>query len=340
MDGDNIPRIMSVQITSKEDISLLYNYCISRPEETIPIEVTQLYDAVEFIKSGFEPNTPIRKHILLQYLSGIDLNTIEFWYGFRIVQRLENLNTITSWKFNKLSYYIKHGIEKAESYGLILYAPNKLYKSLRPITDMSIFQGPGNRTISRNQIIDNTVTLDNEVWNVIPVTRYAAGMSKGLYNEESKQSFCGTFYYNEPESNTLLAYRTSRTFFNKTAAVMILDPNAGITMSSNLKKHMEGVLPSDLRMTPQEFYYSTNSKKSFTDDYVDALPEIKHYIGEDLGLYAQEDYLDQRLCLLGKKYGIDIIILTHMVGSHQVVTEVLDTRPREDSFKSLIYIRD
>ncbi len=58
---------------------------------------------------------------------------------------------------------------------------------------------------------------------------------------------------------------------------------------------------------------------------------------KSLGLYAAEDDLDQHLCNLGKLCNIDVIILTDMVGSHQIVTEVLDTRPRNVSFGSLKY---
>jgi hypothetical protein len=42
------------------------------------------------------------------------------------------------------------------------------------------------------------------------------------------------------------------------------------------------------------------------------------------------------LCKAAASLGYDIIILTHMIGSHQVVTEVLDTR--EDSSKYLWYL--
>src|SRR5438132_6936899 len=77
-----------------------------------------------------------------------------------------------------------------------------------------------------------------------------------------------------------------------------------------------------------------------TKEFADSLPQVPHYAGTYIGLYALEDKLDQPLCLLGREYNLDVIILRNMVGSHQVVTEVLDTRTREESFKSLIYIVD
>lgn len=88
-----------------------------------------------------------------------------------------------------------------------------------------------------------------------------------------------------------------------------------------LEDHISGRLPSDLMMTGAEY----NSVYT-SDDY-------KLYVGKKLGLYAVEDYLDQILCKIAKLHGYDVIILTHMVGSHQVVTEVLDTR--NDSFSHL-----
>ena len=66
----------------------------------------------------------------------------------------------------------------------------------------------------------------------------------------------------------------------------------------------------------------------------------RHYAGQYLHLYAAEDELDQPLCILGRKHNIDIIILENMVGSHLIITEILDTRDRMDSFSSLLYIVD
>lgn len=61
------------------------------------------------------------------------------------------------------------------------------------------------------------------------------------------------------------------------------------------------------------------------------------YTGNRLGMYAAEDELDQPLCQAAQYLGYDIIILTNMIGSHQVVTEVLDTR--DDSYSHLWFKR-
>jgi hypothetical protein len=56
-----------------------------------------------------------------------------------------------------------------------------------------------------------------------------------------------------------------------------------------------------------------------------------------LGMYAVEDPLDQVVCKFAKYLGFDTVILTNMIGSHQIVSEVLDTRLRAQSFNSLIF---
>lgn len=53
--------------------------------------------------------------------------------------------------------------------------------------------------------------------------------------------------------------------------------------------------------------------------------------------YAVGDGLDQILGAAGSVLGYDIIIFQKMVGCFQIITEVLDTRSREESFNSLIY---
>lgn len=97
-------------------------------------------------------------------------------------------------------------------------------------------------------------------------------------------------------------------------------------------------LPEDLMLTPIEIYtlYPENFY-GFTYEQVLDLPQNKRYVGIFLGYYAIEDPLDQILCILAQRFSIDIIILERMIGSHQIVTEILDTRPREKSFSHLTY---
>lgn len=55
--------------------------------------------------------------------------------------------------------------------------------------------------------------------------------------------------------------------------------------------------------------------------------------------YADEDRFDQVICLLAKTAGIDCLILTHMAGKTRIVSEVLDTRSRTDSFDNVYRLK-
>lgn len=323
-------------ILSKHDILELYNECISSLQEEIQLKIENVYDPEAFILAGFLPE--LRNYnLLLDYLSGMSLNELIYWHNRYDAFMITNLRKHSSWWFRKISYYKRKGIEEAESLGLLLYAPELLYRSNRPITDMSIYRGPGNRTLYRNEVVNEAILLDGNKWKVIPVTRYSSGMSRGLYHPNGG-SYCGTFYYHEPQSGTLLAYKTSLVAFNKLDALSKLDPSRNIIdfkkTNPLLMEHYEGKLPKDLRLTPME--YSRIKHKN----YGGTISQNRYYVGKLLELYAAEDEFDQEICLLAKDQDIDLIILTHMVGSHQIVTEVLDVRDRNDSFNSLIYLLD
>lgn len=250
--------------------------------------------------------------------------------------------TEARWIYRTLKSHKEIAIETTSSLPLLLYAPDYVYpESNRPITDMSLYRTRNSITARRSEIIDNTVVLNNEVWNVIPVTRYSGGMSKGLYyGNYDERYYCGTFYYYEPASTTLLAYKTSFQEFNKFTALSKLTPNKKYPTKRKLynniifDKFMNGDIPSDLILTPEQYYEATDSTVPFSTIDIEPL-----YAGKILGLYALEDDLDQPLCIAAKP-NYDIVILESMVGSHQVVTEILDTRSRSVSFNHLIYIID
>ena len=193
------------------------------------------------------------------------------------------------------------------------------------------------------------MVLDGESWNVIPVTRYAKGMSRGLYFEEASDvdiEYCGTFYYHEPESTTLLAYKTSESFFNKYTCAKELDPSDLATdiledvENNTLLMYIKGKLPKNLMLTPLEAYDLKFIPEKWTREEVTSLPQNKRYVGKTIGLYALEDLLDQIICELAQEANLDIVVLRNMSGIYQVVTEILDVRKREDSFKSLLYLEE
>jgi hypothetical protein len=97
-------------------------------------------------------------------------------------------------------------------------------------------------------------------------------------------------------------------------------------------------IPDDLILNAvdtQKILYPNNVQKILEAKLVPK--DEKKYVGSELDLYALEDDLDQPLCIAARMKGIDIVVLTNMVGSHQIVVEVMDSRSRKESFDSLIW---
>lgn len=121
-------------------------------------------------------------------------------------------------------------MKKGGDLGLFLTAPRLLYASNRPKTDMSLFRTVFNRTVRREDIEVGAAgwsfaVIEGEIQYLIPVTRYATGMPKGLYYAEDPvegEEYCGTFFYYEPESTTFLSYSTRADFFNKSQCSAVL----------------------------------------------------------------------------------------------------------------------
>lgn len=109
-----------------------------------------------------------------------------------------DLKLVKKWTYKNIEGYRQQALAKGGSLGLFLCAPQLLYQSNRPRTHMSMFRGALSRTIKRTDIKmtekgEQFVHLDDVIWYVLPVTRYAAGMSKGTYfTEEDKTEFCDT----------------------------------------------------------------------------------------------------------------------------------------------------
>lgn len=231
------------------------------------------------------------------------------------------------WIYTPVGILRDEGVLNCKGFQLGLQAPDLVYPSGRPITDMALFRNTNSNRVPISDIKDGKWME----WSVIPVTRYANGMSGALFYK-TQGDYCGTFYYNEPNSTTFLAYKRAFRSFNKSTAMAALSKkcphtlrqefvtNAAIPIDSNdreLLAHANGELPRDLILE---------------------MNGIKFYGGAiEYGLYAAEDKFDQPLCKLAAKLGYDIVILEAMVGSFQIVTEVLDVRSRKDSFLSLVF---
>lgn len=288
-----------------------------------------LPDVRPLLRKGFWP-TQIQDYdyytyLYLQYGDHPDLpDTVR--------EHIRKLRRASCWQFTPVGILREEALEDAGGFQLGIIAPDLVYPSGRPRTDMALFRNANSNRLPLDKIANNECTIEGVEWKVIPVTRYATGMTRSLFygDTPSDKSYCGTFYYGEKSSSTYLAYKKALVAFNKTDAMSKLLGSREAFFASNLYKlmnpdavayllqHIDGEIPRDLRI------------KSNT---------IEYYGGDDLerNLYAAEDNLDQPLCSMAAKRGYDIVILENMVGSFQVVTEVLDVRSRHDSFLSLIY---
>ena len=326
---------------------------LERSVNLIRVYVKDIPYVEEFVRYGFMPQVlQSRYHedsfeidALVQYfIEGLSEKEIQFWSEVQIEIKyvLKSLKS-GHYIYGNIRGWKDFAAKTSISFPLLLYAPNQVYKSNRPKTDMLIFQTPTSLLYTRVERLDEyrfEITLNDGSSAIgIPVTRYAAGMSKGLYyNDDSKnqlQSYCGTFYYYEPESTTFLIYETSRMYFNKHEAIRNLAP---ILLNKKVEAveyyHDHSKFPDDMNMTPREY----GNLSGWTEDefeQIEDLPERKHYVGENLGLYGLEDSYDQLLCEVSRNF--DILILTNMIGKYQIVTEVLDNRERTISFSNLAF---
>lgn len=361
----NVPRI---SINNEQDLIKLTDLFVAKGVDAYLYPVSFVYDPIMMMRCGFFPTSENMNNnnsdtYFIDFISGLDFDSINFWssnstqfeYDCDVSDVLKSLNTEPRWKYSTLQTYKLHAISTADSMPLLLQAHDYLFtRSKRPITDMSLFRSGVSLKINKELMreskdIITTININDSIVNTIPVTRYATGMSKGLYhNKEQPSHICGTFFYHEPESTTLLSFNTYKIYKNKYEAIQDLNPLSAVRFSkargitskkSVAHDYFNNRLPEDLMMTPNEAFNAYRQDSDiWTEEMVNALPQVKHIAGTYLGLYAFEDRLDQPLCLAGKNHNIDVIILTHMVGRFQVVTEVLDTRSRKVSFASLVYV--
>ncbi|CAH6420739.1 Hypothetical protein POVR2_LOCUS241 [uncultured virus] len=331
---------MQLVIRNEDELVQLVSQLAAGATDT-QVFIDHVWDPARAIRMGLWPNPfgPSQDWIA-DWLEGRSFVSIEFWHDDnRPEDMVSDMKKPRTWTWKTLETWKKEAIDTVVSLPLMLYAPELVYKqSKRPKTDMSLFRSPLSRTIKMSEIRNGTVVIEGRVWNVVPVTRYAAGMSKGLYYNDRPKDTCGTFYYLEPESKTYLAYRTALTAFNKTEAAIALDvyDESGMSVEERMLQHSRGTYPRDLMMTVGEtqITYPFRVQDASLDD------DDRHYAGVYLDLYAEEDVWDQPLCIAAREAGYDLVILENMVGKYQVVSEVLDTRSREDSFGSLLYVVD
>lgn len=304
--------------------------------------ITTIYrenvDYNDMLGKGFIPcpsvKLPYYREIIEMFRLGMPEDEIILWYGVKDPYAYLCKNVF--WSVVSKSY-LDNSAQQGDSYPILFFDLDMIYKSMRPKTDMSMFE-------TANSIYYTKLEED-----AIPVTRYAKGMSKGLYYGDRPVDKCGYFYYHEPESTTYLTYNLVITSFNKTTAAKLflkklptIDPELAVEIDElvketerNIEFHIAGLLPHDLMMTRSQFENFYNVYSGEENMIIEGQTPV--YVGVKLDMYGKEDDLDQPLCKAARLLGYDLVILTHMVGSHQIVTEILDTR--DDSFSHLRFKR-
>lgn len=359
---------------------------------TVQVFIENVDDLMAVLANGWYPyvgEIALDSRVIDMKLQGMSDDVARFWYG-------QALSTTGMYFRSKtLNKLIKEAVDNCQSNTLKYISPDLLYTSMRPRTDMAMFRLPQSLTVDEPS---NFINVEGENFQLIPVTRYATGMSKGLYyctagsdetatcnlEDSEDDEYCGTFYYYEPQSTCFLAVKTERVrvYRNKLEAYLRL---LGVNklryfnklnyLSPLVYAQLLGAIPDDLLMTASDLFKIVSNKWVIPlNDMSDPMPEnlsdwskrfhtmisstepstkfgltvveaareaqssnFRGYAGVILGLYASEDSLDQPICEAARDQGIDVVHLTHMIGSHQVVHEILDTRPRMSSFKSLVY---
>lgn len=151
--------------------------------------------------------------------------------------------------------------------------------------------------------------------NYLPIIRY-----QSLYYsaEPSEKEYCGTFYFFEPDSDIFLALGRVLIAINKFRAYLDL-----LTY-----------IPEGERISFSAYW----AFEQLTQRLKGNLEENPYY--ED-GLYYGYEYmgffdeLDQLICRAGRKADYDTILLQAEPGETRPVTEILDLRPREESFRDV-----
>jgi hypothetical protein len=312
----------------------------------------------EMIWNGFFPSHALHRHMnALErlYFRRYNVETLMWWQ--QNMNYLELVIPVTRWKTGTLAVFIHETRHSPESFPLLMFGQHqRIFKnSARAKTDMSIFRTADSKVVAGPDV------------NMIPVTRYAKGMSKGLFYdaEEDRTVYCGTFYYMEPESNVFLRFTRALRAADKREAFLALgqddiDIEDRETVESLIVKRIATDPVFDLNTTPAQFVQvvnETEAKMWNTRHKVRICPDVKEmikifqsrrpatlqedrtfYSADLLDVYAHQDGYDQPLCNAARAQGYDVVILERMVGSRQLVTEVLDTRSREESIQNLCFL--
>ena len=350
----------------------------------------------------YEPMDFFKDYVVHRILNNMTKDQFEFWINISINIIIDTISNFDEWIIYDKNTIIENAKKYCNSIPLLLYDMNDyLYKNKRPKTDMSLYKQIKSKTYnslpfgkhkqsnpkgSLDQattetetspegllaLTDDIIKISNYIYeyknlNCTPVTRYSAGMSKGLYyHDNDYKEYHGTFYYYEPESDVYLCFNKYLIYTNKYEALIDLRKRSNINipvefedlneLDLNLESHKQIYnfindyfkntykcssdmlcLPEDLKLTPSEYYSIFPDKYSNNINIISDIPSTKTYCGTFTYLYSRDDVFDQEIYILAKNLDIDVIILTKEIGKYQIVTEVLDIRDRISSFEQLIY---
>jgi len=297
------------------------------------------------------------------------INTIKkIRQGYELTDREIYILDYSSYKYVDL----KQGHNPNSFDTFLKYGDTGLYRSNRSKTDMSIFNiNKKTSNINLNELRKIRQGKIIKLFNhfVIPVARYAESIDTGLHHpKKSKKQYCGTFYYFELDSNTLLFFDNYIIEINKfSTAWKFLCTLEGHDVTGSdiiqLSKRNDTEYNTRLAFTLYDFITSLNIfsvYKDFRNTTVDLLLDdyIRFIHGDEVfnfdinyvsyktgdiidyinNFYATEDTFDQIICEVAWSFNYDVIILTNMVTETRTVSEILDVRHRNVSFDSLINV--
>lgn len=324
---------------------------------------------------GFVPvyNNNIYQRLLINMIKGwnqgYNTTTSIVQYLKREMIHFPSIQTIfeiTKWRFYTATNLYEVMLKDVDNFIPYVISGGKLllFPSGRPLTNLHHLTSFPMLVISITDRINQfiikgemfPVQFGNEISFVIPISRYSQGINTGLYhNQPHTQSYCGTFYYVEPSSYTLLSMGSIDKILIRPNKLLMAE-----YMASNvqLSYNIRSLLQHQIDDVYEGIVYRVRSDELLNGQYDDAFIKDQFKIFNTTGvssifkfnhnyqvngiynnwIYSLEDYLDQPLCLAGKYLGFNVLIFSKMVGIHRFVEELLDTRSREISFKSLIQV--
>lgn len=279
-----------------EDPSILYQKCKEKLETTDETFVVCYYLG--------DQGTLMKKLGFIEILT--DIHDI-----FKLVcEEYEQIYKTFTWILPRESLLKKLAMQTGDHrYLLTLPDFEKLIykKSKRPINDMSMY------------LTDEKEKIDLNNSKFIQVTRYSLSVQGTRFYGDIYQG-CGTYYFYENESDTYLSFSTYLIEKTKYRAILKI---LNLHDKSSISKVQKYYAKLDLNGEQRDYIENPNIDKN-TDD--------KNLLEK---FYAIEDDFDNILCEYARQFGYDVVILTNMVGKTQIVEEVLDTRPRDQTFRFL-----